>query len=154
MPMKKTSPPVRELTAEQKAAKLTALGLIDFWRITGAELIRAGVPAVPAETKGARSRTGPKRTPAELLTPELRLVLNQCRHLANFWGVTPQALISAGAPLRSAVTAVTSDPGPRPDAKTYRHPITQETWNGVGAQPGWLKRALLNEGYTVRELLA
>lgn len=36
--------------------------------------------------------------------------------------------------------------------RSYRHPITGETWDGVGRQPGWLKRALLAEGYRPQEL--
>lgn len=36
--------------------------------------------------------------------------------------------------------------------RSYRHPITGETWDGVGHQPGWLKRALLEEGYRPQEL--
>jgi DNA-binding protein H-NS len=34
----------------------------------------------------------------------------------------------------------------------YRHPITCESWDGQGAQPDWLRNALLLEGYRVEEL--
>ena len=37
-------------------------------------------------------------------------------------------------------------------SKSYRHPITGETWDGAGYQPDWLKRALLAEGYRPQEL--
>jgi DNA-binding protein H-NS len=45
----------------------------------------------------------------------------------------------------------------RPDATPagkYRHPGTGESWNGMGAQPEWLRRALGKEGYRVAELRA
>ena len=41
---------------------------------------------------------------------------------------------------------------PRPVSAKYRHPPTGETWDGKGAQPDWLRKALLREGFTVDEL--
>ena len=35
---------------------------------------------------------------------------------------------------------------------THRHPVTGQTWNGVGAQPEWLRNALLTEGYRPDDL--
>lgn len=35
---------------------------------------------------------------------------------------------------------------------THRHPVTGQTWNGVGAQPEWLRTALLAEGYRPADL--
>jgi DNA-binding protein H-NS len=35
---------------------------------------------------------------------------------------------------------------------THRHPVTGQTWNGVGAQPEWLRSALLTEGYRPADL--
>jgi DNA-binding protein H-NS len=34
----------------------------------------------------------------------------------------------------------------------YRHPVTGDTWNGLGSHPQWLRDALLKEGYTVEQL--
>ena len=35
---------------------------------------------------------------------------------------------------------------------THRHPVSGETWNGIGAQPEWLRSALLSEGYRPADL--
>ena len=35
---------------------------------------------------------------------------------------------------------------------THRHPTTGETWTGTGAQPAWLRQALLVEGYRPSDL--
>jgi DNA-binding protein H-NS len=43
-------------------------------------------------------------------------------------------------------------PPPAPAPYRYRHPRTQLGWDGQGAQPVWLRTALLREGYTVEEL--
>ena len=34
----------------------------------------------------------------------------------------------------------------------YAHPVTDETWDGRGEHPPWLRQALLSQGYTVAEL--
>lgn len=157
MPRPKRASPLRELTPEQTAAKLSVQGLIAFWEISATELIRAGVPSAPPAPGKQTSRRALKRTPDQLITAELRQVLGRCRQLAQFWGITSADLIAAKAPQESAVAASSGliDPdGARSPLKAYKHPITQEVWNGAGAQPDWLKRALTHEGYTVRELLA
>ena len=35
---------------------------------------------------------------------------------------------------------------------THRHPVSGETWDGIGAQPKWLRDALLTEGYRPADL--
>jgi DNA-binding protein H-NS len=35
---------------------------------------------------------------------------------------------------------------------THRHPETDDTWNGIGPQPDWVRRALLVEGYRPSDL--
>lgn len=71
--------------------------------------------------------------------------LRTIRKLIDFWRITP-------AELRGPLP----QPAPRPPELTpvsrYRHPVTGLEWNGEGAQPDWLKAALLREGYTVDEL--
>lgn len=39
-----------------------------------------------------------------------------------------------------------------PGRITHRHPVSGETWNGLGSQPQWLRDALLREGYRPSEL--
>jgi DNA-binding protein H-NS len=36
--------------------------------------------------------------------------------------------------------------------RAYQHPVSGQRWNGAGAQPEWLKQALLSEGYRPEEL--
>lgn len=76
-----------------------------------------------------------------------RHALNTIRMLMEFWGLTSQDLerALADAPGPPVPTE------PTPQVK-YRHPRTGATWDGQGAQPGWLREALTREGYTVAEL--
>lgn len=71
--------------------------------------------------------------------------LHVARQLVEFWRIEPRELTGR-------------QPSPaRPDATPavkYRHPVTGESWNGMGAQPEWLRRALGKEGYRVAELRA
>lgn len=39
-----------------------------------------------------------------------------------------------------------------PGRITHRHPVTGETWNGLGTQPEWVRNALLVEGYRPSDL--
>ena len=50
------------------------------------------------------------------------------------------------------VVLLAAPPPPAPTGPKYRHPLTQQTWDGLGLQPSWLKDALTREGYTVDEL--
>jgi DNA-binding protein H-NS len=76
---------------------------------------------------------------------EKEAALRKIRRLMDFWKIEPQEL---GSPLpRSA-------PTPPTIPQQYRHPIMGAVWNGKGAQPQWLKDALIQEGYTVEALKA
>jgi DNA-binding protein H-NS len=78
--------------------------------------------------------------------PEKLAAIRTIRKLMDFWQIDATEL--RGVRLRP--------PPPPPPAPTlrYRHPITGNTWDGDGAQPEWLRNALLKEGYTVEELRA
>lgn len=39
------------------------------------------------------------------------------------------------------------------DFVKYRHPKTGEVWNGLGKQPAWLYKALIDDGMYLRELI-
>jgi len=162
MPTSKHAYASRSLTPEQLVAVDAARRLIDSWRISATELTRAGVAPRHVPVKEPSEVHAPKRTPQSQLTPELKSILSQCRQLANFWAITASDLLAAKAPERSRV-AIEGTQLIRGSAESsfsactrssYRHPITQEVWDGRGSQPEWLKRALTREGYTVRELLA
>ena len=70
-------------------------------------------------------------------------VIHRIRTLMEYWSITPEDL--ERAPDRKANGA------PAPEVK-YRHPVSGETWDGVGSHPEWLRHALLKEGYTVQQL--
>jgi DNA-binding protein H-NS len=65
------------------------------------------------------------------------------RQMVEFWRITPEELDS---PLEEVEKPVANLP------PKYRHPVTGETWDGQGPHPDWLRKALLNDGYTVSEL--
>lgn len=82
-------------------------------------------------------------------TPERTVALKRIRFLMDFWGITVDEIaMSEDEP---AVNAAESLATPSLAPK-YRHPSNGETWDGLGEQPEWLKRALLQEGYTVEQL--
>ena len=69
--------------------------------------------------------------------------IRKIRKLMDFWRISPAELRGRPAP----------PPQPARVAEVrYRHPVTQEVWDGQGAQPQWLRDALIREGYTVDEL--
>jgi DNA-binding protein H-NS len=72
---------------------------------------------------------------------ERTAAIRKIRKLMDFWRILPAELRGRPAPQPSQVTEV-----------RYRHPITQQVWDGQGAQPQWLRDALIREGYTVDEL--
>ena len=75
---------------------------------------------------------------------ERQVALRKIRRLMEFWRIEPHELRgrpSRPAPVAEAVLEV-----------RYRHPVSGETWDGRGAQPQWLREALIREGYTVDEL--
>ena len=77
--------------------------------------------------------------------PEKLAALRTVRKLVEFWNISPQELRGPLPPPPPAST-----PGTLPIR--YRHPVSGETWDGQGEHPGWLRDALLKQGYTVDEL--
>lgn len=69
--------------------------------------------------------------------------IRKIRKLMEFWRITPSEL--RGRPIPVVRPPVSAE-------IRYRHPITQEVWDGQGPQPQWLRDALIKEGYTVDEL--
>lgn len=70
------------------------------------------------------------------------------RKLMEFWRITPAELRESPGPAHELVATPVFQPLPY----RYRHPRTLLGWDGQGAQPQWLRQALLREGYTVDEL--
>jgi DNA-binding protein H-NS len=80
--------------------------------------------------------------PEELIDPaERQAALGNARRLVDFWQITPEEL-EGPAPPR---------PSPQPLYR-YTHPKTGETWDGLGRQPAWLRRCLIDEGYRLDEV--
>ena len=78
----------------------------------------------------------------ELVDPaERRAALGNARRLVDFWHIQPEEL-EGPPPARQ---------GPR-QIYNYIHPKTGETWDGLGSQPAWLRRCLINEGYRLDEV--
>lgn len=71
---------------------------------------------------------------------ERRIAVERCRQMVEFWRIQP-----------GEIKAARLQAPPVPQTK-YRHPMSGESWNGVGPQPDWLRAALLREGYRVDEL--
>ena len=78
---------------------------------------------------------------------EKSVAIRTIRKLIEFWKIE---LSELEGPLPSVPRRHPSVPM-RPKV-AYRHPLHGAFWNGVGAQPDWLRSALLKEGYTVEEL--
>jgi DNA-binding protein H-NS len=72
---------------------------------------------------------------------ERQLVLDRIHALMAFWDISLDDL-----------AAVENEPGHPARFVKYRHPVTGATWDGEGAHPDWLRRALLQEGLRVEEL--
>ena len=72
--------------------------------------------------------------------------LRQARWLVDFYRITPQEL------LEDAPFAPKIEPVAAPAPIKYRHPVTGQTWDGLGAHPEWMRQALLQDGYRVAEL--
>lgn len=83
--------------------------------------------------------------PESLSRKERAVVVARIEALMEFWGITVDDLL---APTPEVV--VPPPAGPLP--VKYRHPVTGDTWDGQGAHPDWLRRALLQEGLRVEEL--
>ena len=69
--------------------------------------------------------------------------IRKIRKLMEFWRIAPSEL--RGRPVAAVRPTATAE-------IRYRHPVTLEVWDGRGAQPQWLRDALIKEGYTVDEL--
>lgn len=81
--------------------------------------------------------------PLSIEDPEKLVAIRKIRRLMDFWQISLHEL--RGKP--TVVLPVKAVPVVR-----YRHPVSGLTWDGEGAQPDWLRVALLREGYTVDEL--
>lgn len=84
-------------------------------------------------------------TPTPLSRRERAAVLARIEALMEYWGITVDELLAPTPEPEAAPPA-----GPLP--VKYRHPVTGDTWDGQGAHPDWLRRALLQEGLRVDEL--
>jgi DNA-binding protein H-NS len=83
--------------------------------------------------------------PAPLSKRERAVVIDRIASLMQFWGITLDDLTAEPAP--------EAPPAPRLDLPVkYRHPVSGLTWDGQGAQPDWLRHALVQEGLRVDEL--
>ena len=88
----------------------------------------------------------PATVPRPLSRRERAAVLARIEALMEYWGITVDDLSGDDLPASTA-------PSPtEPLPIKYRHPVTGETWDGQGAHPEWLRRALLQEGLRVDEL--
>lgn len=73
--------------------------------------------------------------------------LRQARRLVEFYRITPEELTeAASAPRDTEGTPVQERP------VKFRHPVTGDTWDGVGTHPQWMRQALLKDGFRVDEL--
>lgn len=79
-------------------------------------------------------------------TPEQEAALRSIRKLIEFWRISPEELEN------EAVCEPLPEPEPVALPPKYRHPVTGETWDGLGSQPAWLRDALTRQGYLVEEL--
>jgi DNA-binding protein H-NS len=87
---------------------------------------------------------------------ELRAsALRQARRLVEFYRITAEELTDVQPPCNSSEPAAGESDGSVAQTRPvkYRHPITGETWDGVGPHPDWMRQALLKDGYRVAELL-
>jgi len=77
------------------------------------------------------------------------IALHQIETLIEFWAIDHVELGDIRANSEdSPVARKIAHLGPK-----YVHPMTGDTWDGSGLQPGWLRRALTTEGYRVCDLV-
>ncbi|MFN3617622.1 MAG: H-NS family nucleoid-associated regulatory protein [Aquabacterium sp.] len=86
-------------------------------------------------------------TTSQMRTAEQEAVLRSVRKLVDFWQIEADELAMDGPTRAPQVPATPVVKPPK-----YRHPRTDETWDGEGSQPEWLRLALTRQGYTVEEL--
>jgi DNA-binding protein H-NS len=82
--------------------------------------------------------------PPALSARERAAVIHRIRTLVEYWGITPEELEQDLAAPEPAAH--------EPAAVKYRHPVSGDTWDGLGEHPQWLRDALLKEGFTVEQL--
>ena len=73
--------------------------------------------------------------------------LRQARRLVEFYRITPEELTGTARVEADRSVALVQE---RP--VKFRHPVTGDTWDGVGPHPEWMRQALLKDGYRVDEL--
>ena len=72
----------------------------------------------------------------------------------EFYRITADELVGS-TPANRVAPADLDEPSTAADRPVkYRHPVTGDTWDGVGAHPQWMRQALLQDGYRVADLLA
>lgn len=71
--------------------------------------------------------------------------------LIEFWKIRPSELRMA-VPKSVEPDPAAPDASGAPSVPKYRHPLTGETWDGIGSQPDWLKHALLKEGFRPQDV--
>lgn len=69
------------------------------------------------------------------------IALHQIQQLVEFWCIELHELEGPW-----------NLPKPSRPSIKYQHPLTGETWDGEGPQPGWLRQALLKDGYLLDEV--
>lgn len=110
--------------SDRRAAVEEIRRLVDQWGISEEEL--GDVSAEVLRQRAARRR----------------IVLHQLRQLVKFWDISENELKARPSSRRPVGTQLVK----------YRHPVSGETWSGMGPQPGWLKVALVRDGYRVEDL--
>jgi len=110
----------------------------------------AGHPWSPAPTSPPWAVVVPEVDPNELRASALR----QARRLVEFYRITADELVGSTPATAVAPADVVEASTAAVRPVKYRHPVTGDTWDGVGAHPQWMRQALLQDGYRVAELLA
>jgi DNA-binding protein H-NS len=129
-------------TAARERAAREVRELVSRYRISETDLRRV-LDEVEREREKQALSESRKAEQAHRLARER--ALHVARQLVEFWRIEPRELTGRlPSPTRPDATP----------AVKYRHPVTGESWNGMGAQPEWLRRALGKEGYRVAELRA
>lgn len=73
--------------------------------------------------------------------------LRQAQWLVAFYRISPEELTT-----ERGLAVVQSDPEVAVRPVKYCHPVSGQTWDGMGVHPAWLRQALLKDGYRVEEL--
>jgi len=103
----------------------------------------------PADSEQVPSEALQWTEAAALDAQQLRAsALRQARWLVDFYRITPDELRAASATV--GVSKVPSSSQAQP--VKYRHPVSGDTWDGIGPHPQWMRQALLHDGYRVEEL--